>query len=120
MSSVIVMALLFVVMLLIISSFLVGAWLEKRRFKRLLGSEARLTPHALDRGTAGFSPFQNSNLAGATELKTQPLFTLPPMWYNRRRTFVSLGFLAMVLLTLFMQSELTGGTIQTITRGLEF
>src|ERR1700730_18182146 len=104
MSSVIVMLLLFVVMLLIISSYLIGIVLEKRRYKRALGSEARLTPYTLDRHNAGILPLQTSNVMSVTESKLEPLFTLPASWYNRRRTFVSLGFLTMVLLTLFVQS----------------
>ena len=119
MSSVIVMLLLFVVMLLIISSYLIGIVLEKRRYKRALGSEACLTPYTLDRHNAGILPLQTSNIMSVTESKLEPLFTLPASWYNRRRTFVSLGFLTMVLLTLFVQSGLAGGTIQTITKKLE-
>ena len=120
MSSVIVMALLFVVMLLIISSLLVGVWQEKRRFKQALGLEARLSPHAVDRHSMGVLPLQEGRLVSVAEAKNQLLFTLPAAWYNRRRSFVSLGLLLMVCLTLSVQSGLAGGTIQTVTKGLAF
>jgi Peptidase_C39 like family len=120
MSSVIAMVLLFVVMLLIVASLLIGVWQEKRRFKRSLGLEARLSPHAIDRRRAGVLSARESNLISVVETKNQSFSTLPSSWYNRRRSFVSLGFLLMVFLTLSVQSGLAGGTIQTVTKGLAF
>lgn len=130
MLSVNAMTLLIVVMLLIIASFLVAVWLEKRRFKRILASEVRTPSYVaqrpsnmLERQFAAVQPLQSpgrSNLTGSTETKHQALFTLPATWYNRRRSIVSLGFLLMVFSTLFVQSELSGGTtIRSITRGLD-
>ncbi len=41
-------------------------------------------------------------------------------WYKRRRTLVSLGFLLMLLLTLFTQNVLADGTLQNIDKTLSF
>src|SRR5438067_1470883 len=46
--------------------------------------------------------------------------TLPSSWYRRLRTYVSLSFLLMVLLTLFVQSGLADGTLKNISQGLSF
>ncbi len=48
------------------------------------------------------------------------MFTLPSSWYTRRRTLVSAGFLLMVLLTLFMQSVLADGALQSWSQTFSF
>ena len=45
---------------------------------------------------------------------------LPPSWYARLRTYVSLGFLLMVLATFFIQRGLTDGTLQSLSKDLSF
>jgi hypothetical protein len=49
-----------------------------------------------------------------------PAFTLPPSWFTRLRTYVSLGLLLMVLATFFIQRSLADGTLQNLSRGLTF
>jgi hypothetical protein len=46
----------------------------------------------------------------------QPPLILPASWYKRLRTIVSLGFLLMVLLALFVQSGLADGTLKNLSR----
>ena len=92
--------LLLMVMLLIVASFLVGAWLEQRRQKRV---------HTL----------QVSLLApNAAPLHSRLAVTLPSSWYSRRRTFVSLGLLLMVLLTFLIQDGLAGETLHSLSKGI--
>jgi hypothetical protein len=43
---------------------------------------------------------------------------LSPAWYGRMRMFISLSFLLMVLLTLFIQSGLADGTLRNLSRDL--
>ena len=43
---------------------------------------------------------------------------LPPSWYSRLRTYVSLGLLLMVLATFFIQRSLADGTLQSLSKGL--
>ena len=45
---------------------------------------------------------------------------LPPSWYARLRTYVSLGLLLMVLATFFIQRSLADGTLQSLSKGLTF
>jgi hypothetical protein len=45
---------------------------------------------------------------------------LPPSWYSRLRTYVSLGLLLMVLATFFIQRSLADGTLQSLSKGLTF
>ncbi|GAC1381614.1 MAG: hypothetical protein NVSMB33_08420 [Ktedonobacteraceae bacterium] len=51
---------------------------------------------------------------------SQSAVTLPTAWYKRLRTLVSLIFLLMLLLTLFVQSGLADGTWQNISKGLSY
>jgi hypothetical protein len=43
---------------------------------------------------------------------------LSPAWYRRLRIFISLSFLLMVLLTLFVQSGLAAGTLRNLSKDL--
>lgn len=45
---------------------------------------------------------------------------LPPSWYSRLRTYVSLGLLLMVLATFFIQRSLADGALQSLSKGLTF
>jgi len=45
------------------------------------------------------------------------MFSLPTSWYRRRRMIVSVGFLFMLLLALFLQSGLADGALQGISHG---
>ncbi|HEX6553474.1 MAG TPA: C39 family peptidase [Ktedonobacteraceae bacterium] len=45
---------------------------------------------------------------------------LPPSWYSRLRTYVSLSLLLMVLATFFIQRSLADGTLQSLSKGLTF
>jgi hypothetical protein len=112
-------ALVLVMMLLIILSFLFGAWREYRRYKRMLATRTRLAVQTLDAPSTLLVSTQNAGVAQVQEQAPLPPFSLPPSWYNRRRTLVSLGFLVMVVLTLAMQSGLAGGTLERITKKLE-
>lgn len=50
----------------------------------------------------------------------QQTFEPPAHWYKRIRTVVSLGFLLMILLALFVQQGLASGTLQKLSNGLSF
>jgi len=51
-------------------------------------------------------------------LSQQPTYTLPNVWYKRLRILISLGFLLMILLTLFFQSGLAAGTLNNLSKSL--
>lgn len=108
-----------VVMLLIIVSFVWGAWRAKQRYKRTLATQPRLPAHPLDRHVTAILHMQDGNIVSIEKPEPLPVFSLPPSWYQRRRALVSLGLLVMVLLTLSTQSGLVGETFHSITKGLE-
>jgi hypothetical protein len=57
-------------------------------------------------------------ISGVRPVYQQSPVTLPPSWYRDLRTTVSLGFLLMALLTLFVQTGLADGTLKDLSRGL--
>ncbi len=79
------------IMLSVIVGFVGSAWRVQQRQKRLMSLS-----------TGGSSS----------------TCTLPSSWYTRWRMLVSLALLLMVLLALFIQGGLAGGTLQTFTKGL--
>ncbi len=50
----------------------------------------------------------------------QQTFDPPPAWYKRKNTIVSLLFLLMLLLALFVQQGLAAGTLQELSNGFSF
>ncbi len=104
MLSAVITALLLVLMVAIVTSFIIGGWLAHRRHKKAL---------LVQRASAETSPLLPLSNAA-------PSLVLPASWYTRRRTLVSLSFIIMVLLTLFIQSGLTEGGLRTLTKGIGF
>lgn len=117
MMSIIITALLLVVMLLIVFGLVFGAWREYQRHKQRLATRS-LPAHPLDRHVTAILHMQEGVVVNV-ERPTQE-FSLPSSWYSRRRTLVSLGFLVMIALTLFMQGGLAEGPIQKLSQGLGF
>ncbi len=105
MLSAVVTALLLGVMIAIIASFIVGGWREHLRHKKIFLQQTSAITFPL-------SPVDKPAYI--------PPVSLPSSWYTRRRTLVSLGFLLMVILTLFLQDGLTEGGLGTLTKGIGF
>ncbi len=119
MLSAIISVLLLIVMALIITSFIVSAWREQQRHKRRLAAvQSNIPTHPLDRHVTAILHFHEGSIVRVEKPAHAQTLTLPPSWYRRRRTIVSLGLLMMVLLTLFLQGGLAGGAIQNLTKGL--
>jgi hypothetical protein len=118
MLSTIVTVLLLAVMLLIITSLIIGAWHEYRRHKRTLQLRAQASTQPLKQHITTTLPLQNTISIGVERPNPLPVFTLPSSWYTRRRSLVSLGFLMMIVLTLFVQDALADGTLQHLSNGL--
>ncbi|GAC1434094.1 MAG: hypothetical protein PVS3B3_06930 [Ktedonobacteraceae bacterium] len=105
MLSAIVTALLLVVMVTIVTSFLLGGWQEQLRYKKMFLQQTSAVTYPLTH---------------AEKSAYVPPISLPTSWYTRRRTLVSLGLLSMVLLALFLQDGLTEGGLRTLSKGLSF
>jgi hypothetical protein len=116
MSSAVITALLVSVMLLIIASFVVGALQAHRCHKRSLTIAPQRPTDQLDVHMSMMVRMQEGVVVGIEQLQSLSTFTLPSSWYSRRRTLVSIGFLIMVFLTLFVQSGLADGALKDLNQ----
>lgn len=114
MLSAVITALVFIVMLLLIASFLVGASRERRRHLRSLAKQAQECSQPSDLQVTAILQLQDGSVIGVKKTRSPFVFSLPTSWYRRRRTLVSVGLLLMLLLTLFLQSGLADGAMQGI------
>jgi len=105
MLSAVITVLLFVLMIAIVANFIIGGWREHLRHKKTF----------LQRTSAVTYPLTYVEKSAYT-----PSLLLPASWYTRRRTLVSLSFLIMVLLALFLQDGLTEGRLRTLSNGIGF
>ncbi|HYB02775.1 MAG TPA: hypothetical protein VED37_21285 [Ktedonobacteraceae bacterium] len=136
MLSAVITALLFVVMLLIVASLVVGALRERQRHLQSQKEQKRNTlqfkattqflvpTHVTSQfktptlQVTAVLPFQNRQVADLGKPETPFHVSLPTSWYRRRRTVVSFGLLLMLLLTLFAQSGLGTGALQGLKLGI--
>src|SRR5436190_6368865 len=113
-------ALLFVVMLLIVASFIIGALRERQR--HLLSQAAQKQNSSQFKvprqQVTGVLQFQDGSVVGLEKPHSPFYISLPTSWYRRRRTTVSFGLLLMVVITLFAQSGLADGALQGLKRGI--
>lgn len=126
MSSALITVLLLGSVLLIITGFIVSILLERRRNLQVLAHQTQMTPTMNRRTTVLLHPQDGLMVYAERPPLTSPstapksLFHLPSSWYTRRGTLVSLSFLLMLLLTLFVQSGLADGALQNISKTFSF
>lgn len=126
MLSTVITALLFVVMLLIVASFVIGALRERQRHLQLQEKQKHnssqfngpTTFKALDQQMTAILQFQDGSIVGLEKPYSAFHISFPTSWYRRRRTMVSFGLLLMVAITLFAQSGLADGALQGLKRGI--
>ena len=120
MLSAVITALLFVVMLLIVASFVIGALRERQRHSQSQAAQkhslsqfkAPTQFRAPGQQVTAILQFQDGLVAGVEKSLSPSHISLPTSWYRRRRTVVSFGLLLMVVITLFAQSGLADGALQ--------
>src|SRR5579859_4266408 len=117
MLSAVITALVFIVMLLLVASFLVSASRERRRHLRPLAIQAQELSQSPDLHVTAVLQLQDGTVIGVKKTRSPFVFSLPASWYRRRRMLVSVGLLLMLLLTLFAQSGLADGAMQGIKQG---
>ncbi len=103
MLSAVVTALLLLLMIAIVTSFVMSGWREHVRHKKMFLQQTSAVTYPL------------------TYIEKPayiPPISLPTSWYTRRRTLVSLGFFVMILLALFLQDGLTEGGLRTLSKGI--
>ena len=103
MLSAVITALLLVLMIAIVTSFVLAGWREHVRHKKMYLQQTSAVTYPL-------------TLLGKSAYI--PPISLPSSWYTRRRTLVSLGFFLMILLALFLQDGLTEGGLGTLSKGI--
>jgi hypothetical protein len=126
MLSAVITALLFVLMLVIVASFVIGALREHQRQVRSQALQERSITQF--RAPSQFKApgiqvtavlqFQNGSAVGLEKPHSPFHLSLPTSWYRRRRTLVSFGLLLMMVITLFAQSGLADGALQGLKRGI--
>ncbi len=116
MVSVAVIALSLVIILLLVSNLFVSASRIYRQQKKVEVTEA----HTADTQGLVLVQTQFGLMVSSRKPLARPVFTLPPHWYSRLRTYVSLILLLMVMITFCIQRGLADGTLQGLSRGLTF
>ena len=117
MLSVLVVVLVFGVMLLLCLCLGLGLLQEYRQQRRVQKLQAPVQTIEC-RAMTVLNSQQGVVMNAALPLMHQPSLHLPPTWYKRMRMFISLSFLFMILLTLFVQSGLADGTLKNLSKDL--
>lgn len=110
MSSAIVTAILVALMLLVIGSFFLSAWLARMRHMRAIETSAvqdgPITGLIMVRGRMHQLP------------AVVPSAHLSHSWYNQQRSIVSLGLLSMLLIGVLIQTGAAGGVLSTLSQAV--
>src|SRR6266852_1332786 len=118
MLSAVITALLLVVMLLIVASFVFGAWRERKRHLQMLTAQTpewSLFPP--DRRVTAVLQLQDGTVVGVEEPTPSFASAWPRSWYSTRRTLVSAGLRLKILLAPFLQSGLADRTVHDLSDG---
>ncbi len=119
MGSILVTILSLAVMLLIIASLIVSARLAQRRRRQTSTNFWSAAPYSMPSHPT-LVPYAENALIADVDSARQFGLNLPPAWYSRRGTVVSLGLLFMLMLALFVQSGLVDGALERLGKGLVF
>lgn len=114
MSSTLVTVALIGIIVLVIASLIASAILEKHHRRRMLVKQSRRTTSPmmpLDDHVTMILHMQDGVVIGAEKPQRAQPFAPSTSWYRRHRTLVSLSFLVMIVLVLFVQSGLASGTL---------
>src|SRR5260370_32495074 len=112
MLSAVITALLLVVMLLVVASFVFGAWRERKRHLQMLTSQTpewSLSPP--DRRVTAVLQLQDGTVVVVQNPTPSFLSSLPSSWYKRRRILVCSGLLLIEILIIFFASRRTSVTL---------
>src|SRR5947209_15490709 len=120
MLSAVITIILLGVMLLIIASLILSALHEHRRHERSAAIRTQTPTHPLDAHAAMILQMHDAAIVSVEKPEPLPAFTLPSSWYTRQRTLVSVSFLLMLFLALFMQNGLADGALQSVGKSLSF
>ncbi|HVU66455.1 MAG TPA: hypothetical protein VHD63_04975 [Ktedonobacteraceae bacterium] len=127
MSSAIVTAILVVLMLLVVGSFVFSAWLAHRRHMRVVEAQKADDGPSTGRMVVMVQLMDGSLVGVENQLPAHLTNKLPAVvpsahlshrWYDQRRTVVSLGLLFMLLIGVLIQTGTAGDVLSSLTRNL--
>ena len=118
MLSAVITALLIGVMLLVIASLIINIFRARRRHMQSLAIQGQMPTHPLDPHVKMILHMHEGVVVSVEKPQSTPAFTLSPSWYGRHRTLVSVSFLVMLFLALFLQSGLADGAMQNLSKSL--
>src|SRR2546430_3276245 len=107
--------------LLIVAGFILSAVRVYRRRQYSTPAQAtwaQIPPHPLDRHVTAVLYMQDGIIVDIEKPKSPPVLIVPSSWYKRYRIALSLGFLLMLVTTLCVQTNLAGGTLQSLRLGI--
>lgn len=114
MQSVLVIILSLGMLMLIVKSFIIPP-LRKRQLHLHTQTTESLLPISSSAGRLVLASTGNKSIEGMDgKSGSRPWFALPYVWYKRFRIFVSLTFLLLLLLTLFVKSGLADGASHSL------
>jgi hypothetical protein len=118
MLSAVITALLIGVMVLVIASLIINILRARRRHLRSMTIQGQMPTHPLDPHVKMILYMHDGVVVSAEKPEPLPAFTLSSSWYVRHRTLVSVSFLVMLFLALFIQSGLADGAMQNLSQSL--
>ncbi len=127
MSAVIVTALLLAAVFLIIGSFLLSAWIARRKHLRELARQKDEISTTTGRMMVVMQLRDGSMVGVENQAPLELTHSLPAVvssahlssgWYSRRRSVVSLGLLMMIALGLLIQTGAAGDMFHKLTRAI--
>ncbi len=118
MLSAVITALIIGVMLLVIASLIINILRARRRHMQSLAIQGQMPTHPLDPHVKMILHMYEGVVVSVEKPQSPPAFTLSSSWYGRHRTLVSVSFLVMLFLALFLQSGLADGAMQNLSKSL--
>src|SRR5579863_9518179 len=112
MSSAVITAILLGIIMLIAANVIISVLRERRRHKLLAAQQSSITTHPLDAHVTMILHMHEGMVVGVEKPQPLPTFSLSSSWYTRHRTLLSMSFLLMMFLALFLQSGLADGALQ--------
>ncbi len=108
------------IVLLIVAGFIIGALrvYHRQHPKPAQATWGQIPPHPLDRHVTVVLYMQDGIVVDIEKPKSPPVLIVPSSWYKRYRIALSLGFLLMLVTTLCVQTNLAGGTLQSLRIGI--
>jgi hypothetical protein len=118
MSSTVTTVLLIGIMLLVFASLVMGGLQAPRKQKRALAKQSTVPLYQADTKVTMILHMHDGVVVVAEKPGVAHTLSLPSSWYTSRRTLVSISFLLMVFLALFVQTGLSQGALHELDKSV--